>query len=605
MAEALDRLLGSGPPAWTRLGRGPQILLLALAVLAPAVFFGAQWLSEGTYVPLFSSLPPEEAGAVMGQLKASKTPYRIGPGEQILVPADKVSETRLRLAMQGLPVGGGVGFEVFDRPSLGVSDFAQRLNYQRALQGELARTIGQLREVARARVHLVLPQPSLFTDRDRPASASVFVKLQPGAQLRPEQVKGIVHLVASSVEGLSPERVTLVDTAGRVLSTGGETGTAQVSGRRLEIKTAIEESLERRVQSLLDSALGHGQAITRVSAQVNFDQIERTEERFDPNAVLKQKTRSTETTKGRSSSPVTPPTPPPPGGEAAAQAQANNPNAPPNVNITQNDGNRESETVTYEVSKIVARTLTSPGEIRRLSIAVVVNAPRPAAPETPAPGAATEATTAAPADAKAAPAGRTPEELEKIRQVVMTAVGFSEERGDSVTVAEMPFDTTVLDRERALLDQPAPATPAIRLPALGTPIVVGAGVLVVLLLALVGWLILRGRARTRERAEVALTLERVPEVAALAREATGLPEGAPLPAAAVQAAAAQVMASPRTPRGPTPIVPDDMIQLTREREDIREKAFAMASTEPDATAQLLRAWLVKKKHPNAGVTHAS
>src|SRR3954468_10768580 len=117
MAEVLDRLLGSGPSAWTRLGRGPQLLIIAVALLAPLVFFGTQWLNEGTYVPLFTSLPAEDAGAVLSQLKAAKTPYRIGAGEQILVPADKVSETRLRLAMAGLPVGGGVGFEVFDRPS--------------------------------------------------------------------------------------------------------------------------------------------------------------------------------------------------------------------------------------------------------------------------------------------------------------------------------------------------------------------------------------------------------------------------------------------------------------------------------------------------------
>jgi flagellar M-ring protein FliF len=567
MTETLDRLLGGGPSAWTRLGRGPQILLLALVVLAPAMFFGVRWLSDGQYVALFASLPAEEAGAVVAQLKAAKTPYRIGAGEQILVPADKVSETRLRLAMQGLPAGGGVGFEVFDRPSLGVSDFAQRLNYQRALQGELARTIGQLREVARARVHLVLPQPSLFTDRDRPASASVFVKLQPGAQLRPEQVKGIVHLVASSVEGLNPERVTLVDTAGRVLSMGGESGTSPLSGRRLEIKTAIEDSLERRVQTMLDTALGAGQTITRVSALVNFDQIERTEESFDPKTVMRQKTRSTETTTGRSSAPgTTPPAVDP----AAAQAGAANPAAPPTTSttVTQNDGSRETESVTYEISKIVARTLTGPGEIRRLSIAVVVNAPRAAAGG---------------ADPKAPPATRPPEELEKIRQLVMTAIGFSEARGDSVTVAELPFDTSVLDRERALLDQPAPPPPArefnVNLLALRTPVVVGAGVAAALVLALVGWLILRGRARTRERAEVTLSLERVPPAGAV-RDGQSTPVTAAVPA--IQHA-------------PQPIVSDDALQLTRERDEIRQKAFAMASGEPDATAQLLRAWLVKKK----------
>jgi flagellar M-ring protein FliF len=605
VAEALDRLLGSGPPAWTRLGRGAQILVLALALLAPLLFFGTQWVSEGQYVPLFSSLPPEEGGAILAQLKASKTPYKIGgAGDQILVPADKVSEARLRLAMQGLPVGGGVGFEVFDRPSLGVSDFAQRLNYQRALQGELARTIGQLREVARARVHLVLPQPSLFTDRDRPASASVFVKLTPGAQLGKEQVRGIVHLVASSVEGLSPERVTLVDTAGRVLSTGGDSATGPLSGKRLEIKTALEEGLERRVQTLLDSALGAGQAITRVSAQVNFDQMEKTEEKFDPQAqVMRQKTRSTETTKGRSTTPST--TPPQPQGQqgttandpaalqaAAAMAQAT-------AATSTNDGNRESESVTYEVSRIVAKTLTSPGEIRRLSVAVVVNAK-------PAPAADPKA------DPKAAPAppvARTPEELEKIRQVVMTAVGFSEPRGDSVTVTEMPFDTSALDRERALLDQPAPA-PGPKGLTLSMPMIIGAASVVVVVIVLAAWLSLRGRTRARARAEVALSLERVPETTALPREAAVAAAGLPAaPAAAAPApstaALSRAMAATQASRAPQPIVPEDMLALTREREDIREKAFQMASSEPDATAQLLRAWLVKKKTPPQMTSHGA
>ena len=603
MAEALDRLLGSGPPAWTRLGRGPQMLLLALGLLAPLLFFGTQWVSEGQYVPLFTSLPPEEGGAILAQLKASKTPYKIGGnGDQILVPADKVSEARLRLAMQGLPVGGGVGFEVFDRPSLGVSDFAQRLNYQRALQGELARTIGQLREVARARVHLVLPQPSLFTDRERPASASVFVKLAPGASLGKAQVKGIVHLVASSVEGLSPERITLVDTAGRVLSTGGDTSNSPVSGKRLEIKTALEENLERRVQSLLDSALGAGQAITRVSAQVNFDQMERTEEKFDPNGVMKQKTRSTETTKGRSNTPG-----PPPPAQAAANA-ANDPAAAKaaaelaaaSASTSQNDGNRESESVTYEVSRIVAKTLTSPGEIRRLSVAVVVNA-RPAPPG---------------ADPKAPPAPpvpRTPEELEKLRQVVMTAVGFSEPRGDSVTVAEMPFDTSVLDRERALLDQPAsPAAP--KRFTLSMPVIAGAAGVLVVVIAVVLWLSLRGRTRARQRAEVALSLERVPETVALPRDPGAGTAGTPpaatttpvaAPASGTGTAMPRAVAAVASGRAPQPLVPEDMLQLTREREDIREKAFAMASSEPDATAQLLRAWLVKKKNPPVLTSHGS
>jgi flagellar M-ring protein FliF len=372
MAEAIDRLLERGPALWTGLGRARQLgaAVVCLAVTG-LLFLGSQWMFDSQYVPLFASLASEDAGAIIAQLKASKTPYRIGgTGEQILVPADKVAELRLRMAVQGLPLGGGVGFEVFDKTSFGVSDFSQRVNYQRALQGELARTIGQLRGVSRARVHLVMPQPSLFSDRERQPSASIFLKMAAGGRLAPEEVRGIVHLVASSVEGLSPERITLVDTAGRVLAAGSDGGaSAGLSPRRIEIKTAVEEGLERRVQTLLDSALGAGQAVTRVTAQINFDQVERTEERFDQTPVARQETRTVETTNGSSQTPTSTPAPPPPVTTPAPGAAPPAPAASTHSTTT----TRETENVSYELSRIVAKTLTTPGEVQRLSMAVMLN----------------------------------------------------------------------------------------------------------------------------------------------------------------------------------------------------------------------------------------
>ncbi len=563
MAEQLRRLLGSGPAAWTGLGGTQQLLLLALGLLLAVVLFvGSQWFWDGQYVPLFASLSAEDAGAIVAQLKASKTPYRIGgAGEQILVPADAVNEARLRMAMQGLPLGGGVGFEVFDKVSFGMSDFTQRLNYQRALQGELARTIGQLREVSRARVHLVLPQPSLFTERDRPPSASVFLKLAPGARLGGEQVRGIVHLVASSVEGLSPDRVTVVDTAGRVLSMGGEAGGGQLSPRRGEIKTAVEEGLERRVQSLLDSALGPGQAVTRVSAQLNFDQVERTEERFDPNPVTRQETRTVETSKGSSSTPTTPTAPT--GTPAAGTPQTA-------TNVTSNEGSRESESVSYELSKIVARTLTTPGEIQRLSVAVLLNTN-------------TKVTEAADKREVREPVPRPAEEIEKIRRVVMGAVGYNQARGDEVTVVEMPFDSRVLDRERALLDQagPAPGTRAEGVgarPWISSQTIVLAAVLLFGILCVV-WL-MRGQSRKRALAEVARSFDKQ--------------ETAPSRLSPTSRLSPQPASQP----APTPSAPlhsEESLRVGRERDDLRQKALGMASGEPEATAQLLRAWMVKKK----------
>lgn len=545
-------LWNQGPGAWRGLSRGQQLMLLAVAVLLPlGLYLGSQWVTEAQYVPLFASLPAEDAGAIVSQLKAAKVPYRVGGnGEQILVPADRAAELRLRMAVQGLPLGGGVGFEVFDKAAFGVSDFTQRLNYQRALQGELARTIGQLREVSRARVHLVLPQPSLFAERERPASASVFLKLQPGLHLGREQVRGVVNLVASSVEGLSPERITVVDTDGRVLAAGGDSGGA-LSPRRLEAKSGVEEGLERRVQGLLDATLGPGQAVARVSAMLNFDQIEKTEEKFDPQGVLKQKTKTTESNKGRTSAALTP-TGSPDIGEPQSGA-----------NVTQNEGNRDVESVTYEVSRVVARTLTSPGELRRLTVAVMLNVPVKVSQD---------------AEKKEVrePAPRSAEELEKIRKVVMGAVGFDDKRGDEVTVVEMPFDTSVADRERGALEAAPPAGPLAR--AWVSYVLAGGAVVLVLAGLAVVVTILRSRGSR--------PVELVRAVS-----------GAPSAAAGALSAASTVLQSgpPPLPRVPQPLVPEELLELSREREDIRQKAFDMATTEPDATAQLLRAWLVKKR----------
>jgi flagellar M-ring protein FliF len=559
MGEVLKRIAERGPAGLIGLGRAQQMVLLGLGVVVAAVLFvGSQWLGESSYVPLFASLTPEDAGAIIAQLKAAKTPYRIGgTGEQILVPADKVNEMRLRMAVQGLPLGGGVGFEVFDKTSFGLSDFNQRINYQRALQGELARTIGQLRGVTRARVHLVLPQPSLFAERERLPSASVFLKLSPSARLTAEEVRGIVHLVASSVEGLTPARVTMVDTAGRVLAAGTESGAAELSPRRIEIKSAVEEGIERRVQTLLESALGPGQAVTRVSTQLNFDQVERTEERFDPTPVTKQETRTVETTKSSSISPILPvtnaPTPAPGQGQSAAAAQS----SPPS-NRTSNEGTREAASVNYELSRIVARTLTGPGEIQRLSVAVLLNTATKIS-EGPNKKEIREAV------------ARTPEEIEKIRRIVMGAAGYNQSRGDEVTVVEMPFDTSLRDREQALLDQDAPVRPPPLWAAKSTLVSAGAAILLVVL-GLVVWLLRRGK-RRRALADVTRSLE--------------LQERRPAVSEELGAAAGYQDS------------PEDLVRASKEREGLRQKAVGLASSEPEVAAQLIRNWMVKKKTPQS------
>lgn len=562
MADALARVFDRGPAAWTGLGRTRQVLLLVLAIAVTlGLFFASQWMGETTWVPLFASLPQEDAGAIVQQLKAQKTPFKIGgAGEQILVPADKVNEIRLRVATQGLSIGNGIGFEVFDKGSFGLSDFNQRINYQRALQGELARTIGQLRGVTRARVHLVMPQPSLFVQKERTPSASVFLKLAPGARPTGEEVRGIINLVASSVEGLVPGRVTIVDTAGRLLAPGTDNaGNGDLSPRRLEIKAAVEDGVERRVQSLLDSALGVGQAMTRVSSQLNFDQVERTEERFDPAPVTKTETRSVEKTKATSAAPLVP--------AGVPTVGAPTPPATPN-HTTTNEGTRESATVSYELSRIVARTLTSPGEIQRLSVAVLVNTP-------------VRITQSPEKKEIREPAPRGAEELDKIKRLVMSAAGYNQQRGDEVTVVEMPFDTSMRDREQALLEQEtAPAAPVVWYRT--KPVLIGGAAGGAVLLATAAWLVMRKK--KGGRAEPELT-RAVP---------VDTPRGAS-PAERLAAAAddgGDVAALPG--------VPDELLRLTREREDVRQKALNLATSEPEVAAQLIRAWMVKKR-PGAPV----
>src|SRR3990172_1002715 len=261
----------------------------------------ALWSGRPDYQILYSNLSQEDAGAIVARLKGQKVPYKIeGNGSVILAPAKDVYEERLQLAGDGLPQGGGVGFEIFDRTNLGMTEFVQKLNYQRALQGELTRTINQMAEVEQARVHIVTPEKSAFIKQEKPATASVVLKLRSGKLLRKEQVRAITRLVASSVEGLRPEEVTVVDTQGRLLSEPGENlPLGQMSSNQLEYEQNMERNLEARIESMLERVLGSGKAIARVTATLNLEQREKTEERFDPDSqVARSEQRSEEKLQG-------------------------------------------------------------------------------------------------------------------------------------------------------------------------------------------------------------------------------------------------------------------------------------------------------------------
>ncbi|MBC7084075.1 MAG: flagellar M-ring protein FliF [Firmicutes bacterium] len=261
------------------------LLAIALGVVAMVLLLSRAGKTE--MVPLYTNLSASDAADIVAKLREMRVPYEISDGgTTIRVPFPDVYETRMNLASQGLPKGGTVGFEIFDKTSFGVTEFTQKMNYRRALQGELTRTILQLREVEDARVHIAIPEPELYTDEQKPPTASVMVKLRSGATLTKGQVQGIVRLVSSSVEGLSPSNVTVLDVDGNILyaaSDDSETGmVASLSVSQLEAKRAYEKDLEKSVESMLTEVLGPRKVVVRVSAEINFDRREQNSEVFQP-----------------------------------------------------------------------------------------------------------------------------------------------------------------------------------------------------------------------------------------------------------------------------------------------------------------------------------
>jgi flagellar M-ring protein FliF len=523
--------LWSGLP---RIGR----LLLVLGLAATAGLAAAFWAADtvlADYQILFSNLSAEDAGAVIEALKAAKVPYRVGEG-QVQVPAGRVHEWRMRLASQGMPSGGGVGFEIFDKNQFGLTDFSQRLNYQRALQGELARTIGQLREVQQARVHLAMPAPRVFSAQEKAPSASVVLRLRPGAVLRPEQVRGIVHLVTAAVEGLAPERVTVVDTAGRMLASGQDRGSG-VSGNQGEARTGIEQEIERRVQGLLDPIVGPGRSAVRVSALVNFDQVERTEERFDPKPQVRAQQKSTETSQGASTQPT-----------AIGAGDKTQVREGSSTNRTQ----RENEQTTFEIARTVEKTVVAPGNVKRMSVAVLLDVPV--------------------VDGKRVP--RPDEELERIKKLVASGAGVRADRQDELEVLQVPFDPGLgAPGESAAAGAPAPEKAAARSPYLLWGVGGGAALLVM------GAVFMLSRGRRRRAAL---------EDAVLAVAAASGPNG-------IAADAATLLSG-----GAPGVTPLDITkkQLSPE-EELRDRVVGAAREHPEEMAQIIRAWMVKKRAASA------
>ncbi|MEA3362546.1 MAG: flagellar basal-body MS-ring/collar protein FliF [Thermodesulfobacteriota bacterium] len=385
-----------------------SVLLFSLIIMQSQV---------ADYSLLFANLPSRDAASVIEWLKGHKVPYRLEDGgRDIMIPADKVYEARIELAGSGLSAGG-VGFEIFDKQSFGMTDFAQKVNYRRALQGELMRTITSLAPVEAARIHLALPEKRLFREQQQQATASVIVKLSSGRSLKESQLQGIVHLVAGSVEGLDAENVTVVDSSGKALSKShGDEMAGPMTPGMLNYQQTMERRLETRAQSLLDRALGAGNSLVRVNAEVDFDQREKVEEALDPKgAVIVSEQSSIEEGGTEASSGV-------PGVVSNLQGNAA-------TTTAGTPASRSDETVNYELSKVVSKTVQSVGTLKALSVSVLVA-------DRVTPGAEGADPTSTP---------RSAEEVTDIEQMVRSALGINDTRGDLISVVSMPFESGFSD----------------------------------------------------------------------------------------------------------------------------------------------------------------
>jgi flagellar M-ring protein FliF len=362
---------------------------------------------------LFSDLSLEDSAAIIKDLERQAIPYQMrNDGAIIMVPKDRVARLRMKLAEGGLPKGGGVGYEIFDKSdALGATSFVQNINHLRALEGELARTIRGLDRVQAARVHLVLPERPLFSRDRAEASASIVLKVR--GMLEPQQVRAIRHLVASAVNGLKPERVSIVDETGRLLADGARSDS--VGGITAdERQTAYERRLREQVETIVSSVVGPGRARVQLTADFDFNRVTQTSEKYDPEGRVMRSSQTREETSASGNNQEGQVTV---GNELPGAQRPTEPNAAP-----REQSRKSEEVVNYEISRSTKTEVTEGGRINRISVAVLVD------------GSYTRT-----ADGNAAYQPRAQEELDRISALVRTAIGFDQKRGDQVEVVNLRF----------------------------------------------------------------------------------------------------------------------------------------------------------------------
>ncbi|GBD91550.1 flagellar M-ring protein [bacterium BMS3Abin04] len=393
-------LYGSLLGIFNKLSLQQRLMLAGIAVVTFVLLgFILFVFNEPTYSTLYSNLSQEDASQVVNYLSAEKIAYKIvGNGTTITIPKDKIYKVRLDLASKGVPNSGVVGYEIFDHNTMGMSEFMQRINYKRALEGELARTISEQDGIKSVRVHIVIPTKSIFKDEEKQPTASVVLKLASRNTPSRSNITAIENLVAGSVEGLTPGNVTIVDTRGQMLSKPIDQDPLASSGsKQYEIKTNIEKYLTKKAQRILNKIVGYGNSDIQVNVDLNFKQVEKTMETYDPES---QVVVSEQTSKSQSNGVTT--------SDSSALVS-------------------ENTTTNYEISKTIEKMIDGAGNIERITLAAVIN------------GVPKEVKNGSKVETVYEP--RTDAQLKKIEQLLRQAVGINDSRKDKITIVSIPFET--------------------------------------------------------------------------------------------------------------------------------------------------------------------
>lgn len=535
---------------WNKTTKRQRQVIIGVAALVFAAIFGwSYWYgNRPELVSLYTGLETKDAGDVTAKLKEAGVPYEVQEGKDgatIFVPKQKVHDARLDLATQGLP-RGHKGFELFDDSKLGVTEFQNKVNYLQALQGELTRTIEQIEAIEKARVHIVLPEDSLYKKNEKPATASIMLRLRPEKKLSKKEIRGITNLVAHSIQGLTPENITIVNDRGKILNDSEEEQEEQERNKardehkktleQLEMTRQVEERLQIGLQTLLDQALGQGKAFVRVSVELDFDQRLTDKAVYAPvvddAGIIRSQQDISETYTGNSDIP---------GGPAGTQS-----NIPGYVATQGNaraDYEKKETTKNYEINEEKSKVVASPGSIRHLNVGVLVNDELNAAQQ------------------------------ESIRRSIASAAGIDPRRGDTISVEPVPFNPEIAERKAA--EKQKVKDEEMR----QTYMIVGPVILVLLIAAVV--LYRRRQQRLAAEAAAAAEAQRLAEeeAARQAEEARQAAEFAEL--------RRQAIANGEVP----PDVPKELSVEEKRAIEEREAVEELVNTQPAEAAMLLKGWL--------------